>query len=78
MESFNSRFWDELLNRELFTGLEDARWVVLVQRELEFCQVSVISGAALAAFFYCVHADRGLIAAPWTPLAFPCVPLGAW
>ena len=24
----NSRFRDELLNRELFTGLEDARWVV--------------------------------------------------
>jgi len=28
VESFNSRFCDELLNRELFTGLEDARWVV--------------------------------------------------
>jgi len=28
VESFNSRFRDELLNRELFTGLEDARWVV--------------------------------------------------
>jgi len=28
IESFNSRFRDELLNRELFTGLEDARWVV--------------------------------------------------
>ena len=28
VESFNSRFRDELLNREVFTGLEDARWVV--------------------------------------------------
>ena len=28
VESFNSRFRDELLNRELFVGLEDARWVV--------------------------------------------------
>ena len=28
VESFNSRFRDELLNRELFTGIEDARWVV--------------------------------------------------
>ena len=28
VESFNSRFRDELLNRELFTSLEDARWVV--------------------------------------------------
>jgi len=28
VESFNSRFRDELLNRELFTGLEDARWSV--------------------------------------------------
>ena len=28
VESFNSRFRDELFNRELFTGLEDARWVV--------------------------------------------------
>ncbi len=28
VESFHSRFRDELLNRELFTGLEDARWVV--------------------------------------------------
>ena len=28
VESFNSRFRDELLNRELFIGLEDARWVV--------------------------------------------------
>ena len=27
-ESFNSRLRDELLNRELFVGLEDARWVV--------------------------------------------------
>ena len=28
VESFNSRFRDELLDRELFIGLEDARWVV--------------------------------------------------
>jgi len=28
-------------------------------------------------YFICVHADRGLIAAPWTPLAFPCVPFDA-
>ncbi len=28
VESFNSRFRDELLNQELFVGLEDARWVV--------------------------------------------------
>ena len=28
VESFNSRFRDECLNRELFTSLEDARWVV--------------------------------------------------
>ena len=28
VESFNSRLRDELLNREVFTGLEDARWVV--------------------------------------------------
>ena len=28
VESFNSRFRDELLNRELFVGLEDARWIV--------------------------------------------------
>ena len=28
VESFNSRFRDELLDRELFVGLEDARWVV--------------------------------------------------
>ncbi len=28
VESFNSRFRDELLNRELFVGIEDARWVV--------------------------------------------------
>ncbi len=28
VESFNSRLRDELLNRELFVGLEDARWVV--------------------------------------------------
>jgi hypothetical protein len=28
VESFNSRFRDELLNREHFVGLEDARWVV--------------------------------------------------
>ncbi len=28
VESFNSRFRDELLNRELFIGLEDARWSV--------------------------------------------------
>lgn len=28
VESFNSRLRDELLNRELFTGLKDARWVV--------------------------------------------------
>ena len=28
VESFNSRFRDELLNREIFTSLEDARWVV--------------------------------------------------
>ena len=28
VESFNSRFRDELLNRELFLSLEDARWVV--------------------------------------------------
>jgi putative transposase len=28
IESFNSRFRDELLDRELFLGLEDARWVV--------------------------------------------------
>ena len=28
VESFNSRFRDELLDRELFASLEDARWVV--------------------------------------------------
>ncbi len=28
VESFNSRFRDDLLKREVFTGLEDARWVV--------------------------------------------------
>lgn len=28
VESFNSRFRAELLNRELFLGLEDARWVI--------------------------------------------------
>jgi len=28
VESFNSRFRDELLDRELFVGLADARWVV--------------------------------------------------
>ena len=28
VESFNSRFRDELLNRELFVGLEAARWTV--------------------------------------------------
>jgi transposase InsO family protein len=28
VKSFNSRFRDEFLNRELFVGLEDARWVV--------------------------------------------------
>jgi putative transposase len=28
VESFNSRLRDELLDRELFVGLEDARWVV--------------------------------------------------
>ena len=28
VESFNSRFRDELLDREIFTSLEDARWVV--------------------------------------------------
>jgi len=28
VESFNSRFRDELLDRELFVGREDARWVV--------------------------------------------------
>ena len=28
VESFNSRFRDELLDRELFLGLADARWVV--------------------------------------------------
>ncbi len=28
VESFNSRFRDELLDRELYVGLEDARWVV--------------------------------------------------
>ena len=28
IESFHSRFRDELLDRELFLGLEDARWVV--------------------------------------------------
>ena len=28
VESFNSRFRDELLDRELFLGLEDARWIV--------------------------------------------------
>ena len=28
VESFNSRFRDELLDRELFVGLEDTRWVV--------------------------------------------------
>ena len=28
VESFNSRFRDELLDRELFLGLEDARWVI--------------------------------------------------
>ena len=28
VESFNSRLRDELLNQELFIGLEDARWVV--------------------------------------------------
>jgi putative transposase len=28
VESFNSRFRDELLDRELLVGLEDARWVV--------------------------------------------------
>ena len=28
VESFNSRFRDELLDRELFVGIEDARWVV--------------------------------------------------
>ncbi len=28
IESFNSRFRDELLDRELFLGLEDARWVI--------------------------------------------------
>ena len=28
VESFNSRLRDELLNRELFLGLEDARWIV--------------------------------------------------
>jgi len=27
-EAFGSRFRDDLLNREVFTGLEDARWVV--------------------------------------------------
>ena len=28
VESFNSRFRQELLDRELFLGLEDARWCV--------------------------------------------------
>ncbi|TWT94842.1 hypothetical protein Pla108_36930 [Botrimarina colliarenosi] len=28
IESFNSRFRQELLDRELFLGLEDARWCV--------------------------------------------------
>jgi len=28
VESFNGRFRDELLNGELFLGLEDARWVI--------------------------------------------------
>jgi putative transposase len=28
VESFNSRFHDELLDRELFLGVEDARWVI--------------------------------------------------
>ena len=28
MESFNGKFRDELLNGELFLGLEDARWVI--------------------------------------------------
>ena len=28
IESFNSRFRAELLDRELFLGLEDARWIV--------------------------------------------------
>ena len=28
VESFNSRFRDELLDREIFLGLEDARWVI--------------------------------------------------
>ena len=28
LESFNSRFRDELLDRELFVGLEDARWII--------------------------------------------------
>jgi transposase InsO family protein len=28
VESFNSRFRDELLNQELFLGLENARWVI--------------------------------------------------
>ena len=28
VESFNGKLRDELLNRELFLGLEDARWVI--------------------------------------------------
>ena len=28
MESFNGKFRDELLNRELFLSLEEARWVI--------------------------------------------------
>jgi len=28
VESFNSRFRDEMLDRELFLGIEDARWVI--------------------------------------------------
>ena len=47
---------------------------VLVQREMEFCQARVIQWSGYRRHFYCVYADRGLIAAPWTPLAFLCVP----
>jgi len=34
---------------------------------MEFLPTSVLSGAAVAAIFICVHADRGLIAAPSRP-----------
>ena len=71
VESFNARFRDELLNRELFVGLEDARWII-DQWRLDFNHQSPHS--SLDYQTPAEFAARWLASAPKTASAVPQQP----